>query len=65
MGNVCVGVLSVVCMILALAAAVMVTIAMVIVLKLRHKEKAIETKRKLAIGRWNKIIDSTLAWKKR
>lgn len=64
MGKQCVGVLSVVIMILAFAALVMVIIAMVIILHQRHKTNAVEARRKNAIGRWNKIIDSTLAWKK-
>lgn len=65
LGKVCVGPLAIVVMVFAIAAAVLVIIAMVIILKLRVKTKSEDKRRRQAIGRWNKIIDTTLANKKK
>jgi len=65
MGKLCVSPLSVICMLLAIAAATLDIVALVFVIKLLKNHKAVEVKRVQAIGRWNQIIDSTLAWKKR
>ncbi|KAH3777831.1 hypothetical protein DPMN_179279 [Dreissena polymorpha] len=64
MGSQCVTVLAIIVLLIALASAVMSTIALVLIAILKKTHDAADQKKRAAIGRWNQVIDSTLAWKR-